>query len=32
MMERLQALEGEVAFGNVTPTGFRVAGRFPITR
>ena len=32
MMERLQALEGEVAFGNVTPTGFRVAGRFPIAR
>lgn len=32
ILERLQALGGELAFGNVAPTGFRIAGRFPVGR
>jgi signal transduction histidine kinase len=32
ILERLEALGGELAFGNVAPAGFRIAGRFPVAR
>jgi signal transduction histidine kinase len=32
MLERLEALDGELELGNPPSGGFRVAGRFPIGR